>query len=167
MKLQFDANQKYQLDAVKSVVEIFRGQPGRASSFRLEQTFPDEQHLFHTDFVVGNGLILSEQAILDNLCDVQQENGIEASDKLEGLHFSLEMETGTGKTYVYLRTIHELYQTYGFKKFIIVVPSLAIKEGVLKNLQITKDHFAMLYEKPEMDFCVYDPKSGVLPAISP
>jgi type III restriction enzyme len=158
MKLQFDANQRYQLDAVKAVVDLFQGQPGQGSSFRIEQTFPDEQKLFKNDFVVGNYHILSDDLILYNLRDVQRENGIDASDKLEGPHFSLEMETGTGKTYVYLRTIHELYKTYGFKKFIIVVPSLAIKEGVLKNLVITQEHFAMLYEKPEMDFYVYDPK---------
>ncbi len=76
----------------------------------------------------------------------------------DGLNFSVEMETGTGKTYVYLRTIHELNKKYGFKKFIIVVPSVAIKEGVIKNLEITKEHFAMIYDKPEMDFYVYDPK---------
>jgi type III restriction enzyme len=76
----------------------------------------------------------------------------------DGLNFSIEMETGTGKTYVYLRTIHELNRKYGFKKFIIVVPSVAIKEGVIKNLQITKEHFNMLYDNPEMDFYVYDPK---------
>lgn len=158
MKLQFDANQEYQLDAIRAAVDLFRGQPEKAGGFRLEQSFPDEQRLFQTDFVVGNNLLLTEDMLLKNLRTVQQANGLEASEQLEGPHFSLEMETGTGKTYVYLRTIHELHQNYGFKKFIIVVPGLPIKEGVLKNLQITREHFDTLYEKPEMDFYVYDPK---------
>ena len=70
------------------------------------------------------------------------------------MNFSIEMETGTGKTCVYLRTIHELHQHYGWKKFIIVVPSVAIREGVLKILAITREHFADLYNKPEMDYYV-------------
>ena len=91
--------------------------------------------------------------------DQNRKYGQGASRLQNGLNFfAAEMETGTGKTYIYLRTIHELYQKYGFKKFIIVVPSIAIKEGVIKNLKITKDHFNLIYEKPEMDFYVYDPK---------
>jgi len=158
MKLQFDANQKYQLKAIKSVVDLFKGQPSGAGGFRLEQMFADDHYLFNTQFVVGNRLVLDEGQVLENLREVQRRNDVQPSEELDGLHFSLEMETGTGKTYVYLRTIHELHRTYGFKKFIIVVPSLAIKEGVLKNLEITREHFDMLYERPEMDFCVYDPK---------
>ncbi|MEX2567135.1 MAG: DEAD/DEAH box helicase family protein, partial [Cyclobacteriaceae bacterium] len=72
------------------------------------------------------------------------------------MNFSIEMETGTGKTYVYLRTIYELNKQYGFKKFVIVVPSVAIREGVLKNLEITYDHFQTLYDKVPVDFGVYD-----------
>ena len=89
---------------------------------------------------------------------VQKANKVEESKTLDGFNFSIEMETGTGKTYVYLRTIHELNKHYGFKKFIIVVPSLAIKEGGLKNLDITKEHFEILYEKPRLDFYEFDPK---------
>lgn len=74
------------------------------------------------------------------------------------MNLSIEMETGTGKTYVYLRTIHALHEAYGWTKFIIVVPSVAIREGVLKNLEITREHFDSLYERPAMDFYVYDPK---------
>ena len=99
---------------------------------------------------------------MKNLRTVQKENDLTVSETLDGMNFSVEMETGTGKTYVYLRTIHELNRKYGFKKFIIVVPSLAIKEGVLKNLQITKEHFDMLYEKPQMDFYVYNPKNRAI-----
>lgn len=158
MKLQFDANQIYQLQAVKSVTDLFQGQPDGGGDFRLERVFPQDQYLYGAEFVVGNQLAIDEKAILENLRSIQQANDIAASDELQGLHFSLEMETGTGKTYVYLRTIHELHKKYGFKKFIIVVPGLPIKEGVLKNLQITREHFDMLYEKPQMDFYVYDPK---------
>jgi type III restriction enzyme len=77
---------------------------------------------------------------------------------LQGREFSIEMETGTGKTYVYLRTIFELNKTYGFKKFIIVVPSVAIREGVLKSIEITKDHFKTLYDNVPFDYFVYDSK---------
>jgi type III restriction enzyme len=158
MKLQFDANQEYQISAIDSVVDVFRGQPVESGGLRLEQTIAQEGYLYGSEFVVGNNLTLADETILKNLQDVQKRNDIEPADGLDGLNFSVEMETGTGKTYVYLRTIHELHNKYGFKKFIIVVPSLAIKEGVIKNLQITKEHFGMLYENPEMDFYVYDPK---------
>lgn len=158
MKLQFDANQEYQLQAIKSTVDIFKGQPTGSGDFRLERTVPDNYYLYGSYFVVGNSIRIDEETILKNVQAIQKRNGLEVSQELQGLHFSLEMETGTGKTYVYLRTIHELYKTYGFKKFIIVVPSLAIKEGVLKNLEITKEHFDLLYENPELDFYVYDPR---------
>ena len=72
------------------------------------------------------------------------------------MHFSVEMETGTGKTYVYIRTIYELNKKYGFKKFVIVVPNIAIREGVLKNLEITFDHFQNLYDRIPVNFDVYD-----------
>ena len=86
----------------------------------------------------------------------QLRNGLAPSDELDGMHFTVEMETGTGKTYVYLRSIFELYKEYGFTKFIIVVPSLAIKEGVYKSLQITEDHFKGLYDNVQFDHFVYD-----------
>ena len=75
------------------------------------------------------------------------------------MNFSVDMETGTGKTYVYLRTIYELNKTYGFKKFIIVVQSIAIREGVLKNLQITHEHFQNLYNKTPLTYSVYDSRN--------
>ena len=154
MKLQFDANQEYQLDAIKAAVDLFAGQPVGVSDFAFDKVAKVGGSLFS---VVANNLILDEETILDNLKTVQKVNAIEPSAELDGLHFSIEMETGTGKTYVYLRAIHELYQTYGFKKFIIVVPSLAIKEGTVKNLQITKDHFELLYNiRP--DYYLFDPK---------
>ena len=89
---------------------------------------------------------------------VQQANGLAVSNQLDGMNFSVEMETGTGKTYVYLRAIYELNKKYGFKKFVIVVPSIAIREGVLKNLEITFEHFQNLYDKTPVNFDVYDSK---------
>lgn len=159
MKLQFDANQEYQLEAIQSAVGLFAGQPAGASDFAFAKATSVSGTFLS---VVSNNLFLDEEAILKNLQSIQKQavqnkSGIEQSNKLDGLHFSLEMETGTGKTYVYIRTIHELYKKYGFKKFIIVVPSLAIKEGVLKNLQITKEHFEIIYNiRP--DFYLFNPK---------
>ena len=91
-----------------------------------------------------------------NLQSVQIANDIVPTDALQGMNFSVEMETGTGKTYVYLRTIYELNKLYGFKKFVIVVPSVAIREGVLKNLEITHEHFQTLYDNIPLNFQVYD-----------
>ncbi len=183
MKLKFDPNQQYQLDAIKAMVDIFKGQPLNKGDFEVEVKMSEAGNRLFGDLVVGNKLALSQEEIIKNLHEIQERNEVEKSgiesfggigtgmigagmigtsegwSRLkDGLNFSAEMETGTGKTYIYLRTIHELHQKYGFKKFIIVVPSIAIKEGVIKNLKITKDHFNLLYEKPEMDFYVYDPK---------
>ena len=155
MKLQFDANQEFQLDAINAAVDIFKGQPAGASDFAYAKASSVGGTFLS---VVANNLILDNETILKNLQSVQKRNGIDESKKLDGFHFSIEMETGTGKTYVYLRTIRELYKNYGFKKFIIVVPSLAIKEGALKNLQITKEHFESLYEKPCLNFYEFDPR---------
>jgi type III restriction enzyme len=159
MRLQFDANQDFQLDAINAAVDLFKGQPAGASDFAFSKASAVGGTFLS---VVANNLILDEETILKNLQTVQKTNTIELSAKLDGMHFSIEMETGTGKTYVYLRTIHELHKQYGFKKFIIVVPSLAIKEGVLKNLDITKEHFDMLYEKPVMNSYEFNPKKRSL-----
>jgi len=159
MKLQFEANQDFQLDAIAAAVDLFKGQPAGASDFAYSKAASVRGTFLS---VVANNLILDEETVLKNLQAVQQKNGIEQSRSLDGFHFSIEMETGTGKTYVYLRTIHELHRQYGFKKFIIVVPSLAIKEGVLKNLEITKEHFDILYEKPVMNWFEFDPKKRSL-----
>jgi len=159
MKLQFDANQAFQLDAINAAVDLFKGQPAGASDFAFSRASSVGGTFLS---VVANNLILDEETILKNLQTVQKANTIEESKMLDGFHFSTEMETGTGKTYVYLRTIHELHKQYGFKKFIIVVPSLAIKEGVLKNLEITKEHFDIIYEKPVMNSFEFDPKKRSL-----
>ena len=166
MKLQFDANQDYQLEAIRAVVALFEGQPD-ASQISLSRD--DElSSLKLTETGVANQRVIDDEQWLSNLNAVQKAHGIEPSAALEIMtlddgtpvgtfpNFTVEMETGTGKTYVYLRTVHELSKTYGFKKFVIVVPSVAIREGVLKSLQITKEHFQTLYDYERVEFTVYD-----------
>lgn len=154
MKLSFDSNLQYQQEAIKSITGLFEGQPPEDSD--LEYAFKKEEGVLNLINGVGNNLILSEEQILKNLQSVQTENELPVSSQLAGMHFSVEMETGTGKTYVYLRTIYELFNQYGFKKFVIVVPSVAIREGVLKNLKITHQHFQNLYDNCPVHFQVYD-----------
>lgn len=177
MKLKFDPNQHYQLDAINAVVDVFAGQPADSEGATRHMDQGGQLSLEAT-IAKGNNLTLDVAQIIENTHKIQEKNGIEKSEVKEGgfsipmtfpleisekslkhgMNFSIEMETGTGKTYVYLRTIHELHQCYGWKKFIIVVPSVAIREGVLKNLAITREHFADLYSKPEMDYYVWDSK---------
>ncbi|MDP3112914.1 MAG: DEAD/DEAH box helicase family protein, partial [Thermodesulfovibrionales bacterium] len=162
MKLHFDSNQEYQIEAIRAVTDIFEGQPLSGGDFEFSLT---ETGTLLSENGVGNRLTLTEEQIWENVKRIQQRNltptplssrrgvGGEA-----GMNFSVEMETGTGKTYVYLRTIYELNKLYGFKKFVIVVPSIAIREGVLKNLQITHEHFQTLYDKAQLNYDVYDSK---------
>jgi hypothetical protein len=109
-----------------------------------------------TDKGLGNRLTLVDDQLLDNLRSVQLRNGLTPSGTLASGDFTVEMETGTGKTYVYLRTVFELNKRYGFTKFVIVVPSVAIKEGVYKSLQITEEHFKSMYAGVPVDFFLYD-----------
>jgi len=153
MKLTFESNLDFQQEAIKSVTALFEGQPLEDSILEFELKEEGKLSLING---VANKLILSEEQILKNLQGIQVTNDVDKSTELEGMHFSIEMETGTGKTYVYLRTIYELNELYGFKKFIIVVPSVAIREGVLKNLQITHEHFQNLYNNIPLNFQVYD-----------
>ena len=158
MKLQFDASLEYQEQAVSSVVDLFRGQTPKQSNFTVSMYDSMGQGTFFSSTGIGNKLELDEEDILDNLKEVQLRNGLKQSTSLEHgkYDFDIEMETGTGKTYVYLRTIFELNANYGFTKFIIVVPSIAIKEGVSKSLDITKEHFDMLFDNTPYDYFVYD-----------
>src|SRR5690554_4743075 len=153
MKLTFESNLNYQQEAIKSITDLFEGQPLEDSIMEFNLKEDGTLNLING---VSNNLILSEEQILTNLQAIQANNEINISEKLDGMHFSVEMETGTGKTYVYLRSIYELNKLYGFKKFVIVVPSVAIREGVLKNLEITHEHFQTLYDNVPVNFQVYD-----------
>lgn len=155
MKLHFDSNQPYQNDAVKSITDIFEGQPLNGGDFEFSILHAGALHSVNG---FGNNLSISEEQIWENVKNIQQTNEIKNDAEMQGMHFTIEMETGTGKTYVYLRTIFELHKLYGFTKFVIVVPSVAIREGVLKNLQITHDHFQNLYDKVQVNSEVYDSK---------
>jgi len=157
MKLQFDSELLYQKQAIASVVDLFQGQTPKQSNFTVS-AYNGQMGLFDTEHGIGNKLELDEDEILANLNDIQLRNGLPQSKTLRAgkYDFDVEMETGTGKTYVYLRSIFELNKAYGFSKFIIVVPSIAIKEGVYKSLQITKEHFANLYNNTVCDYFVYD-----------
>ena len=147
MELKFE-ELPYQLDAVNAVANLFAGQPNHARTFDLTSQ--------GTGRFVGNGLDLDWETLGLNLNTVQKQNGQpETEIGAHGLNFSLEMETGTGKTYVYLRTIYELNRSYGWKKFVIVVPSVPIREGVLKSLEITKAHFDGVFGRPVMRYAEY------------
>ncbi len=153
MKLTFEPNLEYQQEAINAVVGLFEGQALENSDYRYGM-----QEDGRLDFIdgVGNHLALTDEQILANLQKVQEQNEVAVSEAFDGMNFSVEMETGTGKTYVYLRTIYELNSRYGFKKFVIVVPSVPIREGVLKNLQITHEHFQTLYDNIPVNYKVYD-----------
>lgn len=156
MKIQFDPNLEYQQEAIKSVTDIFEGQEVCSSNFSVPSF--DSQGLYtnETELGYGNKLHLLDDEILENLNKIQLRNGLEHSKKLSGRNFTVEMETGTGKTYVYLKTIFEMHKQYGFTKFIIVVPSIAIKEGVNKSLEITETHFRTAFENTPYDYFTYN-----------
>ena len=163
MKLHFEPNLDYQLQAIEAVCDLFRGQEACRTEFTVTMKLPEAQNaqqltlgVAETDLGVGNRLTLLDDQLLQNLRDVQLRGGLAPSSVLSSGDFTVEMETGTGKTYVYLRTIFELNKRYGFTKFVIVVPSVAIKEGVYKSLQITEEHFKGIYAGVPVDFFLYD-----------
>ncbi len=155
MKLHFEDDLDYQKAAIESVVSLFKGQEISRSEFTV--TFQPYSYIKGSPSLslgmeasqlgIGNRLVLVDEEIEENLRKVQLQNGLRPTEKLASGDFTVEMETGTGKTYVYLRTIFELNKNYGFTKFVIVVPSIAIKEGTYKTLQITQEHFEGLYPK--------------------
>jgi type III restriction enzyme len=164
VRFRFDANQEYQLQAIGAAVDLFEGQPRVDVDLTTLALGPVP--------AVANRLDLAEDVLLRNVQAVQQAQGLPSDAELqvieEGIqtaqgaetarfpNFSAEMETGTGKTYVYLRTALELFQRYGMRKYIVVVPSVAIREGVLKTLQITAEHFRGLYDNPPYRYYAYD-----------
>ncbi len=159
MKLHFEPNLDYQLQAVEAVCDLFRGQEICRTEFTVTRDAADPQlrmGFAESDLGLGNRLTLLDDELLKNLNAVQIRNGLRPSQSLASGDFTVEMETGTGKTYVYLRTIFELNKRFGFTKFVIVVPSVAIKEGVYKTLQITEEHFKGLYAGQPFDYFLYD-----------
>ena len=159
MKLHFEPDLDFQLSAIEAACDLFRGQEICRTEFTVTSGDRDQQMrlgLSEGDLGIGNRLTLLDDEILSNLVDIQLRNGLAPSGVLQSGDFTVEMETGTGKTYVYLRTIFELNKRFGFTKFVIVVPSVAIKEGVYKTLQITEDHFRGLYANTPFDYFLYD-----------
>lgn len=164
MQFKFEANQEFQLQAIESVVTLLEGQPRLQPELRLS---------LGTGFAaIANRLDLRAEDILQNLQTVQKNNGLDVDNELKVIekeietvngkrngrffNFSVEMETGTGKTYVYLRTAFELHRRYGLRKYVVVVPSVAVREGVLKTLQITEKHFRELYDNVPCRYYAYD-----------
>lgn len=159
MKLQFK-HQKFQADAAKAVVDVFAGQPYLTPTYMMDrgygqQTITDEEDFtgWRNERIVPE---LSDKLILEHLQKVQRTNQIKPSDRLEGRYnLTIEMETGVGKTYTYIKTMYELNKHYGWSKFIVVVPSIAIREGVYKSFQVTQEHFAEEYGK-KIRFFIYN-----------
>jgi len=169
MRLNFEPDLDYQLQAIEAVCDLFRGQEVCSAALTITTKVPAHERsvesysgyqmplgVAESDLGVGNHLSLQDHEIFQNLVDVQLRAGLSPSSSLKSGDFTVEMETGTGKTYVYLRTIFELNKRYGFTKFVIVVPSVAIKEGVYKTLQITEQHFKGIYAGVSFDYFLYD-----------
>lgn len=157
IKLKF-SHQKFQDDAVNAVCRVFTGQPFRTSRIAGEYT---EEGGFLPFTVYGNSTLkILDAAILANIRDIQRKNSLPLSDNLEAAlagryNLTVEMETGTGKTYTYIKTIYELNKRYGWNKFVVVVPSIAIREGVHKTIQMTEEHFMQDYRN-KADYFIYE-----------
>ena len=164
LQLRFDPNQDFQLDAVESTVRLFEGVPRRAGDFmrggEIVSNWPQDDDFPEEMLEANLGLVQESHKIADTSgrLEVEEGKGLEGiEDRTQrSPHFTVEMETGTGKTYVYLRTIQELRKRYGFSKFLIVVPSIAIFEGVIKNFKITLSHFRSLYGNEPVHLTQYD-----------
>ena len=167
MKLKY-VDQQYQTDAVNAICDIFDGCEVKDSLFTIEN---DQNKRFNSfvqqgigfsgeeyEYFIGhaNKLSIDDFTMLENVQKIQERNDIQMSKNLQNKNFTIEMETGTGKTYVYTKTILELNKRYGFTKFIIVVPSIAIKEGVNSSLNATKEHFMEKYDNVVYNYFVYD-----------
>ena len=157
MKFSFDAGLDYQRAAIDAVTGLFKGEDAMTSQFTV-LAHPAAHSGFEglSDAGVGNRLRLDPDTILENLRSVQALTGLAPETSLSSMDFTIEMETGTGKTYVYLRSVYELNRLYGFTKFAVVVPSVAIKEGVLNSLDSMREHFGSLYANAPMQSFAYD-----------
>ena len=162
MKLHFEDNLDYQLAAIEATTDLFRGQDICRTEFTVSKlSHPAGQMklagMEESALGIGNRLELLDEELLENLKDIQLKSGLRPSESLASGDFTVEMETGTGKTYVYLRTIFELNKRYGFTKFMIVVPSVAIKEGTYHTLKTTREHFENLYPMAKgYEYFLYD-----------
>ena len=157
MKLHFEPNLDYQLQAIDAVCDLFRGQEICRTEFTVTRQSANAQKSYlDNDLGIGNRLTLLDEEILTNLHAVQLRHSLAPVEKLTSGDFTVEMETGTGKTYVYLRTIFELNKRYGFTKFVIVVPSVAIKEGVYHTIETAAEHLRGLYAGTPFDYFIYD-----------
>jgi type III restriction enzyme len=158
MKLQFKQH-PYQTDATMSVVRCFLGQSKGYRKEVIGRRIDGQGTLYEKKVVESifsnKKLEIAESDILKNVQTLQKEQGLKVVDRLDGLNFTIEMETGTGKTYVYTKTMYELNKHYGWNKFIIMVPSVAIREGVHKSLEITAEHFQEIYGK-KIRFSIYN-----------
>lgn len=156
MKLQFKY-QKFQADAAKSVVDVFAGQSYAVQNYLIDSG--EDIKLYQLPGIANNSVELSDTKVFENLQKVQLRNNIASSESLSkidgGFNLTIEMETGVGKTYTYIKTMYELNKNFGWSKFIIVVPSIAIREGVYKTFQVTEEHFAEEYGK-KIKFFIYN-----------
>lgn len=152
MKLKFK-NQTFQTDAVNAVVDLFTGQEKTQSTFSV---MDDRQTNFLNELGQGNALYIDQETLTANMHTVQKRNNLPLTPTAGGCQFCIEMETGTGKTYVYTKTIFELNRKYGFTKFVIVVPSVAIREGVYKSFQVTQEHFGLQYDNVPCRYFIYN-----------
>ncbi len=155
MKLKFKS-QQFQTDAVNAVVGLFEGQEKRTATFSVIKEA--QMQFWEKDFGFANELLINDEKMLNNMHAVQKRQLLPLTDCIEDKSFCIEMETGTGKTYVYTKTIFELNKRYGFTKFIVVVPSVAIREGVYKSFEVTKDHFSTQYDNVPFRYFIYDSK---------
>ena len=159
MKLKFK-NQQFQADAADSIVDLFKGQEKLQSTFEISNG--PQFALFENELGIGNVISITDEELLNNMHEIQRKNNLPLTD--DGIDengktqrsFNVEMETGTGKTYVYTKTIFDLNKKYGFTKFIIVVPSVAIREGVYKSFQITAEHFQNTYDNVPCRYFIYN-----------
>jgi type III restriction enzyme len=160
LKIQFESDQEHQTRAIESTIKLFEGYSKQEANFQMGDDVIPNMDRYE---------VMDESWLFDNLVNVQQENGLienmllNCDDGFETIgidswrypYYTIDMETGTGKTYVYLRTIHELRKNYGWGKYVIVVPSVAIYEGVVKTFQITKEHFKTLYGNETINLIEY------------